>query len=250
MRDDANDVQKRLRGLHRQSAVRRDVRQEFEHVHGADARAALPRLLARHDRDRRIDPSFIVAHRFLLSQGAEAYSLFSDRSDGCVKVVLDPSARAGRTAGEAAALVERLLQSRYSDGGGPLPGKKSVVVPSGSKSSKIIRACSSNEGALPRREARRVEWTARATAESANRPSSEYTSESMRQDRATRVLSGIGCRPALLRERGPVTGMGCLKDGRTTCVTRRPSCPRGSSCRRTLFVRTQGIREPWRRLSI
>jgi threonine dehydrogenase-like Zn-dependent dehydrogenase len=42
--------------------------------------------------ERRIDPSFIVTHRLPLTRGAEAYSLFSDRSDGCVKVVLDPSA--------------------------------------------------------------------------------------------------------------------------------------------------------------
>ncbi|MFT3828596.1 MAG: zinc-dependent alcohol dehydrogenase [Opitutaceae bacterium] len=39
----------------------------------------------------RIDPSFVVTHRFPLSRAAEAYQTFRDRTDGCIKVVLDPS---------------------------------------------------------------------------------------------------------------------------------------------------------------
>ncbi|HLP00801.1 MAG TPA: zinc-dependent alcohol dehydrogenase [Opitutaceae bacterium] len=40
----------------------------------------------------RIDPSFVVTHRFPLSRAAEAYETFRDRTDGCIKVVLDPAA--------------------------------------------------------------------------------------------------------------------------------------------------------------
>ncbi len=39
----------------------------------------------------RIDPSFVVTHRYPLSRAAEAYETFRDRTDGCIKVVLDPS---------------------------------------------------------------------------------------------------------------------------------------------------------------
>jgi threonine dehydrogenase-like Zn-dependent dehydrogenase len=40
----------------------------------------------------RIDPSFVVTHRLPLSQAAEAYQMFRTKSDGCIKVVLDPAA--------------------------------------------------------------------------------------------------------------------------------------------------------------
>jgi threonine dehydrogenase-like Zn-dependent dehydrogenase len=40
----------------------------------------------------RIDPSFVVTHRLPLSQAAEAYSMFREKRDGCIKVVLDPAA--------------------------------------------------------------------------------------------------------------------------------------------------------------
>jgi threonine dehydrogenase-like Zn-dependent dehydrogenase len=43
-------------------------------------------------RARRIDPSFVVTHRLPLSQASDAYAMFREKRDGCVKVVLDPAA--------------------------------------------------------------------------------------------------------------------------------------------------------------
>jgi threonine dehydrogenase-like Zn-dependent dehydrogenase len=43
-------------------------------------------------RQGRIDPSFVVTHRVPLSRAAEAYSMFREKRDGCIKVVLDPAA--------------------------------------------------------------------------------------------------------------------------------------------------------------
>jgi threonine dehydrogenase-like Zn-dependent dehydrogenase len=37
-----------------------------------------------------IDPSFIVSHRLLLDEAPEAYRMFRDKQDHCIKVVLDP----------------------------------------------------------------------------------------------------------------------------------------------------------------
>lgn len=39
-----------------------------------------------------IDPSFVITHRFPLSQAPAAYEMFKHKQDGCVKVVLDPDA--------------------------------------------------------------------------------------------------------------------------------------------------------------
>jgi threonine dehydrogenase-like Zn-dependent dehydrogenase len=51
----------------------------------------VPTLLE-HIRSGRIDPSFVVTHRLPLSEAPRAYELFRDKKDGCVKVVLDPTA--------------------------------------------------------------------------------------------------------------------------------------------------------------
>jgi threonine dehydrogenase-like Zn-dependent dehydrogenase len=40
----------------------------------------------------RIDPSFVVTHRLPLSEAPAAYDMFRSKSDGCIKVVLDPAA--------------------------------------------------------------------------------------------------------------------------------------------------------------
>jgi threonine dehydrogenase-like Zn-dependent dehydrogenase len=40
----------------------------------------------------RIDPSFVVTHRLPLTQAPEAYAMFREKRDGCIKVVLDPAA--------------------------------------------------------------------------------------------------------------------------------------------------------------
>lgn len=37
-----------------------------------------------------IDPSFVVTHRLPLEEGPEAYRMFRDKKDGCIKVVLKP----------------------------------------------------------------------------------------------------------------------------------------------------------------
>ncbi len=51
----------------------------------------VPELLD-HIRQGRIDPSFVVTHRLPLSQAADAYKMFREKKDGCIKVVLDPAA--------------------------------------------------------------------------------------------------------------------------------------------------------------
>jgi threonine dehydrogenase-like Zn-dependent dehydrogenase len=43
-------------------------------------------------RSERIDPSFVVTHRLPLSQASDAYIMFREKRDGCIKVVLDPAA--------------------------------------------------------------------------------------------------------------------------------------------------------------
>lgn len=40
--------------------------------------------------DGKIDPSFIITHKFKLTDAAEAYKLFYEKKDSCVKVVLKP----------------------------------------------------------------------------------------------------------------------------------------------------------------
>jgi threonine dehydrogenase-like Zn-dependent dehydrogenase len=37
-----------------------------------------------------IDPSFVITHRLPLEKGPDAYKLFRDKKDGCIKVVLNP----------------------------------------------------------------------------------------------------------------------------------------------------------------
>jgi threonine dehydrogenase-like Zn-dependent dehydrogenase len=40
----------------------------------------------------KIDPSFVVTHKVPLSKAAEAYPMFIEKRDRCIKVVLDPAA--------------------------------------------------------------------------------------------------------------------------------------------------------------
>lgn len=46
-------------------------------------------LLARMQKGE-IDPSFIISHTLPLEQAAEAYDMFREKQDGCIKVVLKP----------------------------------------------------------------------------------------------------------------------------------------------------------------
>jgi len=39
-----------------------------------------------------IDPSFVITHRLPLSQAPNGYKTFRDKQDGCIKIVLDPTA--------------------------------------------------------------------------------------------------------------------------------------------------------------
>lgn len=38
----------------------------------------------------KIDPSFVITHRFALDDGPDAYKMFKDKKDGCIKVVMHP----------------------------------------------------------------------------------------------------------------------------------------------------------------
>jgi threonine dehydrogenase-like Zn-dependent dehydrogenase len=49
------------------------------------------RLLLTMIEDGRLDPSFIVSHRWPLGRAPEAYRMWNDKADDCTKVVLDPS---------------------------------------------------------------------------------------------------------------------------------------------------------------
>jgi threonine dehydrogenase-like Zn-dependent dehydrogenase len=46
--------------------------------------------LLKHVQQGDIDPSFVITHRFSLDEAPEAYRMFRDKRDQCVKVVLDP----------------------------------------------------------------------------------------------------------------------------------------------------------------
>lgn len=49
----------------------------------------VPRLLE-HIEAGRIDPTFLITHRMKLEEAPEAYRIFKEKKDGCVKVVLKP----------------------------------------------------------------------------------------------------------------------------------------------------------------
>ena len=42
--------------------------------------------------DGKIDPSFVITHKVPLSKAPQAYEMFAQKRDGCIKVVLDPAA--------------------------------------------------------------------------------------------------------------------------------------------------------------
>ncbi|MGE0756481.1 MAG: zinc-dependent alcohol dehydrogenase [Pirellulaceae bacterium] len=62
------------------------IRTGQTHVH-----RYIPALLE-HIQAGRIDPSFVVTHRLPLSEAPRAYDMFRGKTDGCIKVVLDPAA--------------------------------------------------------------------------------------------------------------------------------------------------------------
>lgn len=57
----------------------------------ANCKRYMPRLLE-HVRAGRIDAKAIITHRFPLEGVADAYELFAQRRDGCIKCVLIPEA--------------------------------------------------------------------------------------------------------------------------------------------------------------
>ena len=40
---------------------------------------------------KKIDLSCVITHRVPLSEAPQAYAMFAEKTDGCIKVVLDPS---------------------------------------------------------------------------------------------------------------------------------------------------------------
>jgi threonine dehydrogenase-like Zn-dependent dehydrogenase len=48
--------------------------------------------LLRTIEEGKVDPSVIITHRIPLSQAPDAYAMFTEKRDGCIKVVLDPAA--------------------------------------------------------------------------------------------------------------------------------------------------------------
>lgn len=49
----------------------------------------LPELLMLIE-ERKIDPSFVISHNLKLSEAPDAYKMFNEKTDGCIKVVLHP----------------------------------------------------------------------------------------------------------------------------------------------------------------
>ncbi len=58
-----------------------------------NVRRYMPRLLE-HIRSGRVDAKAIITHRFSLEQAPEAYHLFAQKRDGCIKCVLTPHGHA------------------------------------------------------------------------------------------------------------------------------------------------------------
>jgi threonine dehydrogenase-like Zn-dependent dehydrogenase len=48
------------------------------------------RPLLQRIRDGEIDPGFVITHRMRLGDAPEGFSLFNDKEDECLKVVLRP----------------------------------------------------------------------------------------------------------------------------------------------------------------
>jgi threonine dehydrogenase-like Zn-dependent dehydrogenase len=46
--------------------------------------------LLKHVQQGDIDPSFVITHRLSLDEAPDAYKMFRDKQDECIKVVLDP----------------------------------------------------------------------------------------------------------------------------------------------------------------
>jgi threonine dehydrogenase-like Zn-dependent dehydrogenase len=56
-------------------------------------------LLDRIERGE-IDPSFVITHRVPLEHAPQAYRVFRDKQDHCIKVVMKPGEASARAAGE------------------------------------------------------------------------------------------------------------------------------------------------------
>ena len=42
----------------------------------------------------KIDPSFVITHRVSFAEVPDAYAMFQEKRDGCIKVVIDPAREA------------------------------------------------------------------------------------------------------------------------------------------------------------
>ena len=77
--------------VHRQGPDGRDYESSVDHPHRPDACAALHASAPGAHRDGEIDPSFVITHRMRLGDAAQGFSLFNDKEDECLKVVLRPN---------------------------------------------------------------------------------------------------------------------------------------------------------------
>jgi len=46
--------------------------------------------LMRRIEEGEIDPSFLITHKIKLEDGPDAYKMFQEKNDGCIKVVINP----------------------------------------------------------------------------------------------------------------------------------------------------------------
>jgi threonine dehydrogenase-like Zn-dependent dehydrogenase len=46
--------------------------------------------LMRKIEEGEIDPSFLITHKITLEDGPDAYKMFQEKNDGCIKVVINP----------------------------------------------------------------------------------------------------------------------------------------------------------------
>ena len=68
------------------TAFVKNLRLHMGNMHG---QKYIPRLLE-HCRRGQIDPAFVYSHRLPLRVAPQAYAMFRDKKDECVKILLTP----------------------------------------------------------------------------------------------------------------------------------------------------------------
>jgi len=54
------------------------------------ARGEGPAPLMQKIAEGEIDPGFLITHKIKLEDGPDAYKMFQEKTDGCIKVVINP----------------------------------------------------------------------------------------------------------------------------------------------------------------